>query len=75
MQEAEARVRRQGYSRIGLGVAVDNAGARRLYQNHGYEDVGFGEFKSGGSYVDREGREQTWEETCCYLVKPIRDIV
>ena len=74
LQEAEARVQREGYGRIGLGVAVDNTGARRLYQHVGYEDAGFGEYKSGGSYVDREGKAQTWEEICCYLVKPIRSI-
>ena len=72
LQEAEARVRRAGYSRIGLGVAVDNIGARRLYQREGYEDAGFGEYNTGGCYVDRDGEAQTWEEICCYLVKLIQ---
>lgn len=74
LQEAEARVQQEGYGRIGLGVAVDNTGARRLYQHQGYEDAGFAEYKNGGSYLDREGKERSWVEICCYLVKPIRSI-
>ena len=72
LQEAEARARQESYPRIGLGVAVDNIGARRFYQRHGYEDAGFGEYKSGGGYVDRDGKDQTWEEICHYLVKLIQ---
>ncbi len=72
LQEAEIRVQQKGYPHIGLGVGVDNTGARRLYQRHGYEDGGFGKYKSSGSYVDQGGKEQTWEEICFYLVKPIR---
>ena len=74
LQEAEARVQQEDYSHIGLGVAVDNPGARRLYQHQGYDDAGFGEYTSGGSYINREGKEQTWEENCFYLLKPIRSI-
>lgn len=74
LQEAEARAQQEGYSHIGLGVAFDNPGARRLYQHQGYDDAGFGEYKSGGSYIDQEGNEQTWEESCCYLLKPIGSI-
>lgn len=72
LQEAEAQAQQEGYLKIGLGVAVDNSGAQRLYRRQGYQDAGFSEYKSGGSYVDKGGQEQTWEETCCYLVKPIR---
>ena len=72
LQEAEAQAGQAGYPNIGLGVAVDNTGTQRLYRRHGYKDAGFGEYKTGGSYVDQAGREQTWEEICCYLVKPIR---
>ena len=74
LHEAEARARQEGYSHIGLGVAVDNPSARRLYRHQGYDDAGFGEYKSGGTYINREGKEQTWEENCCYLLKPIRSI-
>jgi len=71
LQEAEARAQQGGYHRIGLGVGVDNSGARRLYQHLGYEGGYFGEYKSRGSYIDQEGKEQNWEETCIYLVKPL----
>ncbi len=72
LQEAEARAKKECYPHIGLGVAVDNTSARRLYQRQGYVDAGFGEYKTGGSYVDQEGMERTWEEICCYFVKQIR---
>lgn len=72
LQEAEALAQQKGYSQIGLGVASGDAGARRLYERLGYEDAGFGEYKTGGSYLDQEGQEQTWQETCCYFVKRIR---
>ena len=58
-----------GYAQIGLGVAVDNPGATRLYEQIGFQDSGLGEYTSGGSYLDREGTVQTWRETCTYWIK------
>ncbi len=69
MEEAEALVTQRGLPRLGLGAAVDNPGARRLYQRSGYRDAGFGEYRSGGVYIDQDGSEQEWEEICTYLIK------
>jgi len=69
LRDAENRVNQNGYPQLGLGVAVDNTGARRLYQRQGYTDSGLGEYKTGGNYVDRDGNEQTWEEICNYWLK------
>jgi GNAT superfamily N-acetyltransferase len=72
LDEAEGLVNRQGYPLVGLGVAVDNHIARRLYRQRGYEDAGFSEYQTGGHYYDPNGLEQAWEETCNYLVKRLQ---
>ena len=72
LDTAEVLARQQGYSRIGLGVAVDNPRARSLYERRGYEDAGFVEYTTGGLYVDRDGQQRQWHEVCTYLVKPLR---
>ena len=63
--------KQNGYLRIGLGVGIDNARARSLYVRRGYEDAGFGGYRTGGCYIDRNGREQSWEEMCNYLIKEL----
>ena len=69
LDEAIAAVQGAGYTQLGLGVAVGNAGAIRLYKRKGFHDSGLGEYTSRGSYIDREGTAQTWQETCTYWIK------
>ena len=64
LDAAESLAVGKGYSRIGLGVSIDNARARSLYERRGYEDSEFGEYRVGDRYVDRDGRERSWEEVC-----------
>ena len=73
LDEAEALVMKKGYPRLGLGAAVDNPRARHLYQRKGYQDAGYGEYRSGGVYIDRAGQEQEWEEICIYLIKRLEN--
>jgi [ribosomal protein S18]-alanine N-acetyltransferase len=40
LEQAEQQVRAAGVSRVGLHVAVDNAGAIRFYERQGYACVG-----------------------------------
>ncbi len=54
---------------MGLGVGIENVRACSLYERRGYKDSGFGEYRESGRYVDENGREQSWEETCVYLIK------
>ncbi len=68
---AEGLARQAGYARIGLDVGVGNGLARALYDRLGYGGSGLGEFQEGGSYVDDKGQEQSWEDTCIYLVKEL----
>ena len=44
--DAEQRIVKSGDSLAGLAVGVDNRSALRLYQRLGYEDWGYGTFKS-----------------------------
>ena len=69
LDTAESLARQKGFSRIGLGVAIDNPRARSLYERLGYRDSGFNQYTSRGHYIDRDGQEQSWEETCNYLIK------
>jgi len=71
LEASEALAKRKWYSRIGLGVAIDNPRARSLYQRQGYNDAGFREYTTGGHYVDRDGQDKTWEEVCKYLIKQL----
>ncbi len=73
LDAAITAVREAGYTQLGLGVAVDNAGAIRLYEQKGFQDSGLGEYTSGGSYLDRDGAVQTWQETCTYLIKRLEN--
>ena len=50
-------------------MAVDNPGAMRLYERKGFQDSGIGEYTTGGSYLDREGTVQTWQEICTYRIR------
>ena len=71
LDAAITAAREAGYTQLGLGVAVDNPGATRLYEQKGFQDSKLGEYTSGGSYLDREGSVQTWRETCTYWIKSL----
>ena len=71
MEAVESLVRRQGYSQVGLGVAIDNPRARSLYERRGYGDSGLGEYSIRWTLLDEDGQERRMEEVCVYLVKPL----
>ncbi len=68
---AESLARQWGYSRIGLGVAIDNPRAQSLYVRRGYRDSELGEYSTGGRYVNQDGQEESWEEICNYLIRQL----
>jgi GNAT superfamily N-acetyltransferase len=72
LDAAERLVGDRGCDRIGMSVDVANVRARELYERRGYRDAGLGTFVVGGTWVDRDGSERTWAETCIHLVKPMR---
>jgi GNAT superfamily N-acetyltransferase len=66
---AEQMAKQRRFPIIGLGVAVDNSGARRLYEHKDFKDTALGEYTSRWPWRDQDGNEQWAEETCCYLIK------
>lgn len=69
--EAERWVAERGSPRVCLAVAVENAGAARLYDRLGYRDWGRGTVVSSWSYRDEAGRPVVEREVVRYLVKPL----
>jgi GNAT superfamily N-acetyltransferase len=62
---------REGYDTIGLAVALENDGARRLYARTGYRDAGHGVFTLRWTSLDDRGIDRTWREQCTYLTKKL----
>jgi GNAT superfamily N-acetyltransferase len=69
LDASEEAARAHGHARIGLAVALQNDGARRLYGRRGYHDAGHGVFTLRWTSIDDHGIERTWREQCTYLVK------
>lgn len=67
----EEAARAHGATRIGLGVAVSNVGARALYDRLGYREAGLGEHLMTGMSQDASGQTHIWEDLVAYLVKPL----
>ena len=64
LEAAERLAGDRGRDRIGMSVDVANARARALYERRGYRDAGLGTFVLRGTWVDRDGAERAWAETC-----------
>ena len=74
LSAAEKLASQQGFTIIGLSAGAEQGDhARRLYERLGYRDAQFGEYTECGVYVDAQGRRQTWEATCVYLIKELRN--
>ncbi len=69
LRAAEELAARNGYSRVGLGVGLENTGARALYERVGYVDTGLGEYREHATWTDSRGRVRRYDEVCNYLVK------
>jgi GNAT superfamily N-acetyltransferase len=71
LEASEQAAREAGHDTIGLAVALDNEGARRLYARRGYRDAAQGVFTLRWTSLDDQGVERTWREMCTYLVKDL----
>src|SRR5262245_25419054 len=71
MRRAADEASAHGFTMVGLGVDIDNVGARRLYFAEGYEESGTGQFVVSYPYIDENGDERQAHETCTYLVKKL----
>jgi ribosomal protein S18 acetylase RimI-like enzyme len=61
----------RGFTRVGLGVALDNHRARRLYERAGYGRVGAPLYIDRWHWVDSSGQTHIEEDRCEFLVKPL----
>lgn len=68
---AERLARDRGHRAVGLGVDVDNAGARRLYDRLGYRDWGHGTVPSQWTWTSDNGQAIREDELLLMLVKPL----
>ena len=71
LDRASTLAKREGYSRIGLGVDVDNPRARSLYERKGFADSGLGEYRTKWPWTDKDGQERWAEENCHYLIREL----
>jgi GNAT superfamily N-acetyltransferase len=71
IEAAEDIIRKRGYSRVGLGVGVDNVRARQLYQRLGYGDCGHGTYTVSWTQYDGNETRGRVEEVCIYLWKEL----
>jgi ribosomal protein S18 acetylase RimI-like enzyme len=69
IRAGEDTARRLGHERLVLGVGVDNAAARRLYERLGYVDWGHGTVVGTWQEHDHDGPPVTLSETLDTLVK------
>jgi GNAT superfamily N-acetyltransferase len=70
-QEAERLARERGFTTVavGVGVGVDNARARVLYERLGYVDAGLGSFEDRGTFLNSRGEQIDWHETWLFLTR------
>lgn len=68
MTAVEGAAANHTFHRVGLGVSLDNAAARALYDGLDYRDVGIGYTVR---YRRTEGFDRDFEEECVYLVKEL----
>jgi ribosomal protein S18 acetylase RimI-like enzyme len=67
----ESLAAERGRARVGLGVALANARARRLYEGLGYRDAGAPRYVDRWHRVDGAGRHRVVEDECVFLVKEL----
>ncbi len=71
MERAEELARERGCDRVALGVGIENARARRLYEHRGYREAGIENCRVEWAYIDEQGEERTEGETCAHLLKTL----
>ena len=67
----EGEARERGFSRVGLGVALENEAARRLYLRLGYRRSGLPEYIDRWVWLDEAGQPHQEADPCEFLVKDL----
>ena len=68
---AEALVAQQGFYFAGLCVGINNEGARRLYERHGYFDWSRGVFDSHWTQLLPDGTSEARSHEVTYMTKAL----
>jgi GNAT superfamily N-acetyltransferase len=68
---AERMARQRGHQAVCLGVSVENARARALYEGLGYVDWGHGTVELSWIMPDEQGHETRYTEQVIYLRKEL----
>ncbi len=70
--QAEKICKEKGFTKIGLGVAIDNPDTKNLYEKLGYRDSGFGEFEISFAWRSKtDAPEEVIHEKISYLIKAL----
>ena len=72
LEAAEAEARERGFGRVGLGVAVDNDRARRLYARRGYAPAEAKPYLVTYPAYGDDGIQRVVNELTLFLVKELR---
>lgn len=70
LEACEKIVAERNYKKVSLSVALDNPGAKRLYERRGYRVFG-APYNDVWFYVDAAGKTVRMEETVLDLIKPL----
>ena len=71
IEGAEDIIRKRGYSKVGLGVGIENVRARQLYQRLGYRHSGHRTYTICWYQYDGNESPERVEEVCVYLLKDL----
>lgn len=73
LEACEREAARRNYAQIGISVSVDNIGARRLYERHGYA-AGGQAYEDPWEYTNARGERVAMSEVVLDLIKNLPDM-
>ena len=72
MASLEQCVRERHLLQVGLGVALENEGALRLYRRLGYCEAGVPGYIDRWEWIDQSGESHTEADPCIFLIKELQ---
>jgi RimJ/RimL family protein N-acetyltransferase len=71
IERAEELVKSKGYTKIGLGVRIENERAQQLYEKLGYKDWGHGIYRNRYTNFKRDGTKVEHDDPSYCLIKQL----
>jgi GNAT superfamily N-acetyltransferase len=72
MASLEQCVRDRRLLQVGLGVALENIGALRLYRRLGYYEAAVPSYVDRWEWIDSSGQSHTEADPCIFLIKDLQ---